>query len=146
VLDELVKLNSPSSVVALVISEANDYFNKLRSTNDSAIKAMQIPGLLRAANRQSARQRRDIDEKSVASSPLFGLFHQSYLLYGSEGFRYSRDGEVQELAKMQAMSAEVELPRMLMIDPEGNALRRREAIDATRALSTRVSEAKRRDT
>ena len=103
---------------------------------------MQIPGLLRAAVRQGARQRRDIDEKSVESSPLLGLFHQSYLLYGSDGFRYSKDGEVQELAKMQTMSAEVELPRMFMIDPEGNALRRREAIEATRTLSARIAEAK----
>jgi hypothetical protein len=139
ILERLDKIEAPSPLVASVVADANRYFEQLERTHGSAIKAMQIPGWQRAAFRQSARQKREMDDKSDESSSLLGLFHKSYLLYGSDGFRYSRDGEVGELAQMQTMSAEMQLPRMLMIDPEGNALRRRESIHATKALSIKIS-------
>ena len=139
VLERIRKIETPSTLIASVVADANSYFDRLDLTHNSALKAMHIPGWRRAAIRQSARQRRDIDDKSDESSSLLGFFHKSYLLYGSEGFRSSRDGEVGELATMQTMSAEVQLPRMLMIDPEGAALRRRESIRATKALAAKIT-------
>jgi hypothetical protein len=103
---------------------------------------MEIPGLRRALSIGARRRSRDIESKSEEFSVLANFFSKSYLIYGTKGFRYCRDGNLGEFAEMKSMSVEMEVPRFLMIDPEGVAIRRHYAIQITKNLSDAIAKAK----
>ena len=137
VLDGLKALTDKSAVIQETITKADAYFDKLRTTHHSAINSMEIPGWKRAVFIRSRRQHRDIETHSDEHNVLAQMFSKSYLIYGGEGFRFCRDGEIGEYSPMQSMSVSMEMPRLAMIDPEGTAIRSVE----TGRIFDRLSEA-----
>jgi hypothetical protein len=78
-------------------------------------------------------------------SVLSQVFSTSYLIYGTEGFRSCRDGEIGELAPMKMMSVSMEMPRLAMIDPEGAVARDLEASRFCERLSQAIANTKAAD-
>jgi hypothetical protein len=99
---------------------------------------MEIPGLLRALRIQSARQSRQMHKMSKELSVFSSLFADSYLLYGGKSYRYCQDGTLGDLSELHGFSAQSELPRLEMIDPEGSEIRRHNAKDSLRRLEAKI--------
>jgi hypothetical protein len=76
---------------------------------------------------------------SQEMSTFAKLFATSYLLYGGKVCRQSRDGEFGEISELKAFSAESELPRLEMIDPEGSIRRRHHALESVRELDAMIA-------
>ena len=140
VLEGLKGLSSKSNLIKEVITKAEDYFGALKITRGTAINSMEIPGLQRALTFSGRRQSKEISVKSAEASLLQHLCSTSYLIYGNEGFRYCSDGEVGEVAMMQRTSVSMEMPRLWMIDPEGTAMRRTDAIEAVERISAQIAQ------
>lgn len=138
VLDGLKNWKEPSDLVRGVIAEAEAYFDAARTARGSAINSMDIPGWRRALTMKSRRQSREIEAKTEEHSVFAKLCSQSYLIYGTEGFRYCRDGEIGEVTPMKMFSTQIELPRLAMIDPEGAVIRHHHAIRSTNELATAI--------
>lgn len=142
VLDGLKSLSDQSPLIQQVIADAERYFDSLRKTHGSAINSMEIPGWRRAAAMQGRKQSKAVESHTNEHSILKHLCTNSYLIYGNKGFRYCQDGELGEFAPMKAISVSVEMPRLLMMDEEGERIRRFEAIRFTNLLSKAVQSAK----
>jgi hypothetical protein len=142
VLNELRTFSSSSELIRRVIAEADMYFENLRKSYNSPINSMEIPGLRRALTIGTRKRSRDVESKSEELSVLANLFSKSYLIYGTKGFRFCQNGHLGELSELKTMSVEMEMPRLLMIDPEGAAIRRHHAIRITKNLSDAITKAK----
>jgi hypothetical protein len=134
VLDKLKAEVEKNELVCSVIAEAELYFNNVQKTHQTAINAMQIPGLWRALSMSARRQSREVETKTEELSILRHLCSRSYLLYGGKQFRMVHDGELGELSNLKEFSTSMELPRLEMIDPEGAAIRRHYALKDIRQL------------
>jgi hypothetical protein len=142
VLGGLQSILDKSPLVRDVVSAAETYFDKLRGSYKSAINSMEIPGWRRAMAMHSRKQSRQIESHQTEFSVFSQLFATSYLIYGSEGFRYCQNGEIGEMSPMKAMSVSMEMPRLSMIDPEGVLVRSIESGRSTDALSTVIEKKK----
>jgi hypothetical protein len=89
--------------------------------------------------KQSKMMQTQVNERSL----LKLLASKSYIIYGSSGFRYCRDGVVGELAGMRESSYSMEMPRLPLIDPEGDVARRFHAGRVIDQLEELVKKAKR---
>jgi hypothetical protein len=143
VLGALKASPSPSSLVQDVVSAAETYFEKLKIAHSSELNSMEIPGWARArmlrGRKQSKMMQTQVNERSL----LKLLASKSYIIYGSSGFRYCRDGVVGELAGMRESSYSMEMPRLPLIDPEGDVARRFHAGRVIDQLEELVKKAKR---
>lgn len=145
VLEKLRPLSESNKLLRGVVAEVDEYFDRLHKVHRSTINSMEIPGLKRALSMHSKRQSRAIETQSEEFSTIAKMFSNSYLLYGSDSFRYCRDGGIGDASELKMISTEMELPRMSIIDPEGAALRRHEAIQITDRLAAIVKKAKTSD-
>ncbi len=127
VLGALKTISNPSSLVQNVISDAEAYFEKLRPTHNSELNSMEIPGWARAKMLQGRKRSKMMETQVNERSLLKFLCSNSYLIYGNSGFRYCREGAVGELAGMHKSSYSMEMPRLALIDPEGEVARRFQA-------------------
>jgi hypothetical protein len=134
VLDKLKAEVEKSELIRSVVAEAEIYFNNVQKTHQTAINAMQIPGLWRALSMSARRQSKEVATKTEELSILRHFCNNSYLLYGGKQFRYVHDGELRELSELKKFSTSMELPRLEMIDPEGAAIRRHYALKDIRRL------------
>jgi hypothetical protein len=138
-LEKLKPIAERSELVRRVATKAEAYFEALRKCHDSSLTAMQIPGLHRALRIRNARSSRQVHELSQEMSVFAKMFSTSYLLYGGKTYRYCRDGELGETSELQAFSAETELPRLEIIDPEGAAIRRHHTLNSISQLEARIA-------
>lgn len=138
-LERLKPLSAQSELVSTVTSKAEAYFQALRKCHGSPLVAMEVPGLQRSLRIQGARQSRQIHEMSQELSVFAKLFANSYLLYGGKSYRYCRDGELGEVSELQAFSAQSELPRLEIIDPEGAVIRQHDTIESLRQLEAKLT-------
>ena len=138
-LENLKLLAARSELVASVVKAAEAYFAALRKCHDGPPVSMEIPGLQRGLRIQASRQSRQVHELSREMSVFANLFPTSYLLYGGKTYRICRDGELGEVDELQAFSAQSELPRLEIIDPEGSAIRRHNAIESIRKLEANLA-------
>lgn len=138
VLKGLKTMTDPSPLVQQVVAEAEAYFDKLKKSYRSAINSMEIPGWRRAAQMQGRKHSKSIESHTNEFSILKHLCTTSYLIYGSQGFRYCRDGEMEEVAEMKTMSVSMAMPRLLMMDDEAAQIRRFGAIRMVESLSKTI--------
>jgi hypothetical protein len=125
------------TIFAPVVAAADVYFEKLRSVQDSAIKAQQIPGLTRAIFRKIRADRRRLDEMVQKQSILSLLATKSYLLYGN---RYSHwmGGKLSDASGLHEVSNSFEIPRLEVIHPENAFLRKLNALAFLGELKSKI--------
>jgi hypothetical protein len=113
-----------SAIVEEAVTEAEEYFEHLKPCFNSAINSIEIPGLSRAVRIKVIRESREIS-KYVEEHSVFGkFFGKSYLLYGGIKYRSFSGGRLNPISELSQFSAESELPRLEIIDPDGMAQRR----------------------
>jgi len=107
--------------VSLALERLEDYLAALRSVGD--LPALH-PGARQqgAYDRQLSRQMQESWKAAEASSPILSLISKSVVLYGRTSVMYSHEGAgtpARTEFPMQRHETEMELPRMLRLDPIG---------------------------
>jgi hypothetical protein len=115
------KVKSP--FMASVIKAADNYYSKLRRTEDTALNAMKVPSLESIARSKRRALDREIREGSERNSVLMQVVKKVDMIYG-ERFSSFREGALSEPTATQQHRFEIEIPRLEEIDPEALALRR----------------------
>lgn len=123
-----------SKLLKDAIKQADQYFDNLRPSHDSAINSMQISGLNRASRILSVKRSRDIEKTKDESSALLNLFPTSYLLYGGKKWQTYVNGTLGDISELKQQSVSMELPRFLASDPDGYAVRRYNARQSIKNL------------
>ena len=123
-----------SETVKAALGRAERYLEKLTPCWRSAINSMDVAGYRHASNVLSARRSREMTRHSEASSPLMGMCRKSYLLYGGDGWRIYSGYGLGGINGTKQYSNSMEIPKFAFIDPEGDDIRRFNAIMMIRQL------------
>lgn len=127
-LEQFKKIKKPSPLLKSAIAEAESYFKQLRSAADSPIAAMHVPGLNQARRTVNLRQSRLIDEKSREGSVFLEFMKSVHLIYGREGFAHYQENNLSDSTPFQSFSASTEMPRLDLMDYDGQKLRRHQTL------------------
>ncbi len=122
-LELIRKYPEPPTGLQNVISTADEYFNRLRDSITSPVGQMSVPGLQVAIRLQGRRLSAVMSESMRRASSILQLFHNVRVIYGHSFSNY-REGAVSPPTPMQEFRREMEIPRFLVTDPEGSAMRR----------------------
>ena len=115
------------SLLRRAVKEADQYFEKLKLCYRSAINSMDISGYRRAQRLENRKRSRQISESAETGSPLLSMMSKSYTLYGGKHWQTYLGGNLAPPSTMQEFSHAIEFPRMFVLDPDGDASRRRQA-------------------
>lgn len=135
---EAIKNNqSRSSLLDETVDAADQYFEGIKKCHNSAINAMIVPGLAQASRMRAKLDDQKMREGIAKTSIIDQIATKSYCLYGGNQWQTVFAGQLQQVSEMSEFSASAELPRLPSIDPEGNAIRRKEARNVLRSWSER---------
>lgn len=118
---------SKDSLLHEAVSEAEQYFAKLKACYRSAINSMEVAGYRRAKRIENRKRSRQMSEGAEKSSPLLSMVSKSYTLYGGKQWQTFIGGNLGQPSEMQEFKHEIECPRMFALDPDGHAQRYRGA-------------------
>jgi hypothetical protein len=85
---------------------------------------MHVPGLKQARRAVALRQSRQIDEQSREGSVILKFMKSVHLIYGREGFAHYQENNLSDPTPFQSFSASTEMPRLDLMDFDGQKLRR----------------------
>jgi hypothetical protein len=122
-LEFIKKYPEPPVKLQKAIAKAEAYFEQLRAALESPVGRMSVPGLRVALRDQKRRFNAMMDESMHRGSGLLELCHNVRIVYG-DSFSQYHDGMIAQAAPMTEFSHEMEIPRFLVSDPEGSAIRR----------------------
>lgn len=111
------------SLLTKALADAQRYFESLRGVLHSSISAMEVSGVRHANRLHGRRFSNAISKRSSELSILTQLCKHVRLIYGRQWSTYN-GGTLGETSTLKQFSAEMEVPRLEMIDPEYMALRR----------------------
>jgi len=123
---ELERLTGGSPLIARAIRNVSGYFVALERAHEAGINAMDVVGIRKAAREQSRRNSKHMMESARSASPLFGLFKQIFMLYGSKSSHY-QDHVLSDARPYADISSSIEIPIVDVLDPEEMALRQMNA-------------------
>jgi len=137
-LERFKKVESPSPLLKSAIAAADSYFKKLRTAGDSPVAAMHVPGLKQARRTVTLRQSRQIDEQSREGSVFLKFMKSVHLIYGREGFAHYQEGRLSEPTPFQSFTASTEIPRLDLMDYDGQKLRRHQTLMQIRSIEEQL--------
>lgn len=138
-LDAFKNASTPTPLLTDAIKEAESYLTALRDVSQSPVIAIEVPGLNRARRASMMQQSRLINEGAKRASPLLRMIKSTTLIYGSEGFSHYAGGHIGPATPFSEISTQFEVPRLALLDYEGNAIRRHLAFHEMKEIESSLT-------
>lgn len=138
-LEAFKKSEKSSPVLKAAIAEAESYLESLRAASASPVSAMCIPGLRRARVTTQRRRSLEITKTTKEASVFLQLVKSFHIIYGNEGFASYLHGTLSPPTPFQEFSKSAEMPRLDLMDRDGQVLRRHHIVLQIRSLEKRCA-------
>lgn len=126
------KIENPSDLLKEVIDDAKKYFERLNSIKNSPAISFTFPGCKEAAKREANEFSNKISKEAIEKSIFAKLAKNIHIVYGNKWAVMMVDGKLGQATNFNEFSHSMEFPRFEIIDPEGMAIRRIQAIKASK--------------